>query len=107
MRNRTVDVAKGIAGVFVVLGHTLAFRYQEGALLLLTHLTTPLYLFLSGVFIKVDRPWRQAVMRLLDALLKPYFVVLLAWGRGMLSTETLIGLIIWLGCCTVLGRRLC
>ncbi|MCC7516533.1 MAG: acyltransferase family protein [Pseudomonadales bacterium] len=80
MRNRTVDEAKGSAGVFVVLGHTLAFRYQEGALLLLTHLTTPLYLFLSGVFIKVDRPWRQAVMRLLDALLKPYFVVLVAWG---------------------------
>lgn len=80
MRNRTVDVAKGIAGVLVVLGHTLAFRYQDGALLLLTHLTTPLYLFLSGVFIKVNRPWRQALWRLFDALLKPYFVVLLLWG---------------------------
>lgn len=79
-RNKTVDVAKGVAGVFVVLGHTLAFRYHEGALLQLTHLTTPLYIFLSGVFIKVDRPWRPSWIRLFDALLKPYFVVLLAWG---------------------------
>jgi len=78
LRNKTVDVAKGVAGVFVVLGHTLAFRYHEGALLQLTHLTTPLYIFLSGVFINVDRPWRQSWIRLFDALLKPYFVVLLA-----------------------------
>ncbi len=79
-RNKTVDVAKGVAGVFVVLGHTLAFRYHEGALLQLAHLAVPLYFFLSGVFIKVDRSWRQSWIRLVDALLKPYFVVLLAWG---------------------------
>ncbi len=79
-RNKIVDVAKGIAGVFVVLGHALFFRYQDRALLQLVHFTTPLYIFLSGVLMKVDRPWRQSWLRLIDALLKPYIVVLLIWG---------------------------
>jgi fucose 4-O-acetylase-like acetyltransferase len=79
-RNMTVDVAKGIAGILVVLGHTLAFRYRDGVVLQLTHLTTPLYIFLSGVFFLPERPWLRSMLRLVDALLKPYFVVLLAWG---------------------------
>lgn len=49
MRNRTVDVAKGIAGVFVVLGHTLAFRYQEGALL--RHISPRRFIFFFLVFL--------------------------------------------------------
>lgn len=80
LRNQAVDVAKGIAGVLVVLGHTLAFSGQESVLRQLTHLTTPLYIFLSGVFFQIDRPWRQSLWRLADALLKPYWVVLLGWG---------------------------
>ena len=80
MRNLTVDIAKGIAGVLVIAGHSIAFRYTEGWLLQCSHLGTPLFIFLSGVFINIDRPWRESVIRKADRLLKPYFVVLLAMG---------------------------
>ena len=54
MRNLTVDIAKGIAGVLVIAGHSIAFRYTEGWLLQCSHLGTPLFIFLSGVFINID-----------------------------------------------------
>lgn len=80
MRNQEIDIAKGLAGILVVLGHALAFRYQAGWLLQLTHLTTPLFIFLAGVFFAPHKPWRVSLWRKADGLLKPYVVVLLVWG---------------------------
>ena len=80
MRNQTVDIAKGVAGMMVVLGHAMAFRYDRGVLLHLSHLTTPIFIFLAGVFIKTDRSFGDSIKRKLDSLLKPY-----------LSTSILVG----------------
>lgn len=66
--------------MLVVLGHALAFRYQTGWLLQLTHLTTPLFIFLAGVFMAPYKPWGQSLWRKTDGLLKPYVFVLLGWG---------------------------
>ncbi|HQQ74396.1 MAG TPA: acyltransferase [Pseudomonadales bacterium] len=80
MRNQTVDIAKGLAGVLVVLGHAMAFRYSDGWVLQCSHIGTPFFIFLSGVFINIDRPWSESVIRKADRLLKPYLVMLLALG---------------------------
>jgi hypothetical protein len=46
----------------------------------LTHLSTPLFVFFSGVFLNIDRPFFESVIRKADGLLKPYLVVLLVLG---------------------------
>lgn len=66
--------------MLVVMGHAMAFRYSEGWALQCSHIGTLLFIFLSGVFINIDRPWSESVIRKADRLLKPYLVMLLALG---------------------------
>ncbi len=92
MRNQTVDIAKGIAGILIVLGHAMAFRYRDGWLLQLSHLSTPLFIFLSGVFLNIERPWLESVTRKMDGLLKPYLVISLMLG---IVYAAMGGLVFW------------
>lgn len=99
MRNQTVDIAKGITGILMVLGHAMAFRYTDGWLLQLTHLSTSLFIFLSGIFLNIDRPWSDSLIRKADGLLKPYLVILLVLGivyavlGGLVVLPYLIGVL--------------
>jgi fucose 4-O-acetylase-like acetyltransferase len=79
-RNQAIDVARGIAAILAVLGHTLAFSKQAGFLESVTHLSSPLFFFLSGIFLSIEVPWLSWFAIKMDALLKPYVVVLLLLG---------------------------
>lgn len=99
VRNQTVDIAKGIAGILVVLGHTMAFRYDNGVILHLSHLTTPIFIFLAGVFIKVNRQFYDSLIRKIDSLLKPYLtasllvVLLFAWQGSVDLLYSAVGVL--------------
>lgn len=80
MRNTTVDIAKGMASVLVVIGHGLAMQQQANALAHLSHIATPLFFFLSGLYLQPGRPLGTTLREKADAWLKPYAVVLLAIG---------------------------
>lgn len=72
VRDATVDVAKGVGVVLVVLGHNIALSDTE-AQRILSSFRMPLFLFMSGLFLK---PGLDAYLRGRSrALLKPFFVV--------------------------------
>jgi fucose 4-O-acetylase-like acetyltransferase len=80
-RNATVDITKGIAIILVVLGHNWAVLQEKGEFFRVIYsFHLPLFFFLSGLFLKdSDRLGKFALSRA-DALLKPYFVVLIFLG---------------------------
>lgn len=90
VRNLTVDIARALAALLIIAGHALAFASQpHHALAVVSHLGSPLFFFLSGVFLSLRRPPRVWLHQRLDALLKPYVVVLLAWAVVHEVTGTL------------------
>lgn len=80
-RNATLDIAKGLGIVLVVLGHNPLVEYTKAELFrVVFSFHMPLFLFLSGVVLKAtDAPRRFVESRALG-LLKPYFVVCVAIG---------------------------
>jgi len=85
-RNATIDVAKGLGIMLVVLGHNWIVESTKGELFRVVfsfHL--PLFLFLSGVFLRSTDTVRHFVESRMHSLLKPYFVVLLAIGAAKLA----------------------
>lgn len=80
-RNTTIDIARGIGIILVVLGHNETVLQGKGELFRVIYsFHLPLFFLLSGVFLKDSaRPGPFALSRA-DALLKPYFVVLVLLG---------------------------
>jgi fucose 4-O-acetylase-like acetyltransferase len=92
-RNSTIDVAKGIGIFFVVLGHNWLSTHEKSELTrVIFSFHMPLFFFLAGIFLRApDGILRFAIGRA-GSLLKPYFVVLLAWGLlKMLGTALGVG----------------
>lgn len=83
-RNATVDIARGIGIILVVLGHNWTVLQERGELFRVIYsFHLPLFFFLSGLFLRdADPPGKFALSRA-DALLKPYFVVLVLLGLFM------------------------
>lgn len=80
-RNATIDIARGIGIILVVLGHNPAVLQDKGELFRVIYsFHLPLFFFLSGVFLKDSAPVGPFVLSRADALLKPYFVVLVLLG---------------------------
>lgn len=77
-RNATIDVAKGIGILLVVLGHNFWVVDQVALKTVVYSFHVPLFIFLAGVFFRPDRPLALTVARRADALLKPYFITLVA-----------------------------
>jgi polysaccharide biosynthesis protein PslL len=89
-RNSSVDIARCLGIVLVVLGHNqLVLRGGDSGLLFRTIFSfhVPLFFFLSGLFVKPGQGWARFVAGKADALLKPYLVVLLAWGLFLGATR--------------------
>jgi fucose 4-O-acetylase-like acetyltransferase len=80
-RNATIDIARGIGIILVVLGHNSIVLEDKGELFRVIYsFHLPLFFFLSGVFLKDSAPLGSVALSRADALLKPYFVVLLLLG---------------------------
>lgn len=80
-RNATLDIAKGLGIILVVLGHNWFVSHDVGELFrVIFSFHMPLFFFLSGVFLREPTPLRQFVASRTQSLLKPYFVTLGLFG---------------------------
>lgn len=81
IRSRFIDVAKGVNILLVAFGHshliyTHAWVGSFNQSLLLFRM--PFFFFLSGIFFEETKTFRRTLAEKTDALLKPYWVTLLA-----------------------------
>lgn len=77
MRNKTIDIAKGLGILLVVLGHSWMVLDEKGEMFrVIFSFHMPLFFFLSGVFFKETESLPTLLWSKADSLLKPYFVVL-------------------------------
>ncbi|MFZ6873447.1 acyltransferase family protein [Undibacterium sp. Di27W] len=80
-RNTSIDIAKGLGIILVVLGHNWIIAHDHGELFrIIFSFHMPLFFFLSGAVLHHDTAFRDFLSFKADALLKPFFVVLSAWG---------------------------
>jgi len=80
-RNPTIDIARGIGIILVVLGHNWTVLQERGELFRVIYsFHVPLFFFLSGLFLKDAEGLAKVALSRADALLKPYFAVLLLLG---------------------------
>jgi polysaccharide biosynthesis protein PslL len=80
-RNLTVDVAKGIGIILVVLGHNWIVLHEKNDLFrVIFSFHVPLFFFISGLFLKDREGIKDFLISKSDSLLKPYFVVLIFIG---------------------------
>lgn len=80
-RNPSIDVAKGLGILLVVFGHNWLVLGDKGELYrVIFSFHVPLFLLLSGVFLKKSEPLGSLLTSKADALLKPYLVVLVLLG---------------------------
>lgn len=105
-RNATIDVARGIGIIYVVLGHALVTINQFGEpFRIIASFCVPLFFFLSGIFLRPSGKLKVFALSKFHSLLKPYLVVLSAlyvtkfvsWhyfsiGEKPIFTEYLAGL---------------
>lgn len=78
VRKPTIDVARGLGILLVVLGHNWLVNHAAGEVFRLIYsFHMALFFFLSGVFLRADAPFARFCQDKASGLLKPYFVVLL------------------------------
>ena len=75
-RNITIDIAKGLGIVLVVLGHNWIAQENTELFEIIFSFHMPLFFFLAGVFVGDSNNIIDFIIKKTDALLKPYFVVL-------------------------------
>lgn len=79
MRNTTIDIAKGIGILTVVLCHNWILYNDRGELSrLVFSFHMPLFFFISGVFFKPSQSFLALFKSKADGLLKPYFTTLIS-----------------------------
>lgn len=75
-RNATIDIAKGIGIILVVLGHNWLVASDKGKVFdLIFSFHLPLFFFIAGLTLRSRDSLGGFVADKADALLKPYFVV--------------------------------
>jgi len=91
-RNSTIDVAKGLGILLVVLGHNWIVLHEKGELArVIASFRMPMFFFLSGLFLKTRQSSGELLRSRADALLKPFFVVLGSLGIARLLGATVTG----------------
>jgi polysaccharide biosynthesis protein PslL len=91
-RNLTVDVAKGIGIILVVIGHNWSVLHPKGELFrIIFSFHLPLFFFLSGIFLKASNSLSTFLGSRAELLLKPYFIVLTTLGLTQLLWAVLRG----------------
>jgi polysaccharide biosynthesis protein PslL len=77
MRKATIDIAKGIGILTVVLCHNWLLYHDRGELSrVVFSFHMPLFFFISGIFFKPNQSFSDLINSKSIALLKPFFVVL-------------------------------
>jgi polysaccharide biosynthesis protein PslL len=72
-RNNTIDIAKGLGIILVVIGHSqFLFRNPE-LFRIIFSFHMPLFFFLSGIFLRDSDGFGKFLGKKAVALLKPYF----------------------------------
>lgn len=85
-RNASIDIAKGLGIILVVFGHNWIIAHDHGELFrIIFSFHMPLFFFLSGAVLHHDTAFRDFLAFKADALLKPFFVVLSAWGLARMA----------------------
>lgn len=84
-RNSGIDVAKGIGIILVVFGHGAIVSQNARLHNLIFSFHMPLFLFLSGVFLRQSDSFRHFLVSKTHSLLKPYFVVLAGLGLAKIG----------------------
>lgn len=80
-RNRTIDVARGLGILLVVLGHNpLVWKDSGESYRIIFSFHMPLFFFLSGIFFNPKKGFLETIREKADGLLKPYIVILLSLG---------------------------
>lgn len=104
-RNTTIDVAKGLGIILVVLGHNWIALDNRELFRVIFSFHMPLFFFLSGIFLKESDCFSKFLLLKASALLKPYFVILIAWSfvtlfltimkdrASILDTQYFLGLV--------------
>ncbi len=77
MRNATIDIAKGIGILSVVLCHNWIAYNNHELYRVIYSFHMPLFFFISGIFFNPNSAFKPFVSNKFQGLLKPYFVVLL------------------------------
>jgi polysaccharide biosynthesis protein PslL len=76
MRNITIDIAKGIGILTVVLCHNWILYHDRGELSrVVFSFHMPLFFFISGLFFKKTNLTYKTILNKADTILKPYFVI--------------------------------
>lgn len=73
-RSATVDIAKGIGIMLVVLGHNWLSVRSGGLHRIIFSFHLPLFFFLSGVFLNPEKRFNRLVIDKSRSLLKPYLL---------------------------------
>ena len=77
MRNETIDIAKGIGILSVVLCHNWIASNNHELYRVIYSFHMPLFFFISGIFFNPNSAFKPFVFNKFQGLIKPYFVVLL------------------------------
>ena len=86
-RNVTVDVAKGIGIILVVLGHNWIVQHEDGELgQIIYSFHMPLFILISGIYLKETAFFGEFCLHKARSLLKPY-----------LSTVAIMGVLLVIG----------
>ena len=89
-RNSTLDITKGIGIILVVFGHNWAVLHEGGELFrVIFSFHMPLFLFLSGIFLRESDSLKIFLRLRINSLIKPYFVTLLLLGVAKFSIEAI------------------
>lgn len=91
-----IDIAKGIGILLIVLGHNDLSEYHPFLHKFVYSFHIPLFFFLSGMFFKPERPFRDLVKRRFDTLLKPFLFIIFAIylfeaGFGNMTFPVMLG----------------
>lgn len=78
-RNETIDIAKGIGIILVVVGHLSGVAGPSGHILSWTNsfiyqFHIPIFFFLSGLFFRAEEGWRPFLIKKIKRLYVPYVV---------------------------------
>lgn len=77
MRNQTIDIAKGIGILTVVICHNwILYNYGDEPYRIIFSFHMPLFFFISGVFFKPYLSFSKVAISKANSLLKPYFVTI-------------------------------
>jgi polysaccharide biosynthesis protein PslL len=77
LRDNTIDIARGMGIILVVLCHNWILYFNRGELSnIVFSFHMPLFFFISGFFFKPNQSIKELLVSKSDGLLKPYFVVL-------------------------------